>query len=96
MEKTPLTELVKIFLTEDQLRIIGEIALRDSEIEQLNNEIADLEESLNARSIDGAKPKISRMELIDKIDTIIKESYCASSREEAELYIIHKIADLWE
>ena len=56
MEKTPTSELVKIFLTEEQLRIIGEIAVRDSEIEELKNKIADLEESLIAKSIDGAKP----------------------------------------
>lgn len=59
MEKTTLEEFVFTFLTKEQLKIIGEIAIRDSEIEQLKNRIADLEESLNARSIDGAKPNFS-------------------------------------
>lgn len=76
-----------------QTNVINEQIELIKNLEILN---ADLKEYLNAKSIDGAKPKISRMELLDKIETIINQSYCASAREEAELYIMHKIADLWE
>ena len=37
-------------------KIIGLFSLMESEIRELKNKIADLEESLNAKSIDGAKP----------------------------------------
>ena len=91
MENSQPPKLVQLFLTEEQLKIIGLFELMESEIKdlkiridfqtevineqfelikkqnKLNDElvkeqrelkikIADLEESLNARSIDGAKP----------------------------------------
>lgn len=94
MENSQPPKLVQLFLTEEQLKIIGLFELMESEIKdlkiridfqtevineqfelikkqnKLNDElvkeqrelkikIADLKESLNARSIDGAKPKIN-------------------------------------
>lgn len=54
-KKTSL-ELMTSCLNQNESELIYQIMFRDSEIEQLKNKIADLEESLNAKSIDGAKP----------------------------------------
>lgn len=58
MENSQPPKLVQLFLTEEQLKIIGLFELMESEIKDLKNKVADLEESLNARIIDGAKPKL--------------------------------------
>lgn len=58
MEKSETLKLVELFLTPEQLEVIALFSLMESEIKDLKIKIADLEESLNAKSIDGAKPNL--------------------------------------